>query len=74
MGAVQQALIPLTDEDVRTRAKILARLIGELKTLREDHAEEKKAMRAAEEAIEKRVNRIARSIREGAEDPTDTGE
>jgi hypothetical protein len=74
MGATQQALIPLTDEDVKARAKILARLIGELKTLREDHAEQKKAMNAEEQAVERRVNRIARSIREGAEDPTDTGE
>lgn len=71
MAGVQQALIPLTDEDIKARAKILARLLGELKTLREDHAEDKKAMKAAEDEVERRINRIARAIREGAEDPTE---
>ena len=66
--ADQKALIPLTDEDVQARGKILARLVGELGAMREEHKEEKKAMAENEGSLSRRITKIARAIREGSDD------
>lgn len=48
---------------------MLARLVGEAKSLKEDHAEEKKVMKAQEDELSRRIHKIAKAIREGTEEP-----
>lgn len=68
-GAQQQALITLTDEEVQTRAKILARLLHELDELQQEHKDAKDDMKAAEKHLNARIRRIAKAIREGSVAP-----
>ena len=64
----QGELIPLTEDEIRLRGGMLARLTLELHDIRSEHADEKKRMRAVEEDYEIRIRRIARSIRDGSEE------
>ena len=65
----QGVLIPLKPEEIAARGKMLARLIGEAKSLKEDHAEEKKVMKEQEDELSRRIHKIAKAIREGTEEP-----
>ena len=63
--AKQGELVPLTAEELKMRGPMLARLTLDLEDLKADHAEERKAMTAAEKEIAGRIRKIAKSIRDG---------
>ena len=65
--AQRDTLVPLTDEEITVRGKILARMCLDLDELRSEHAEEKKMMKAREDELKGRMTKLARSMRDGRE-------
>lgn len=65
----QGTLIPLTEDDIKARARMLARMTLELDDLQDKHADEKKAMKAAEDDLARRIKKIAKAVRDGADEP-----
>lgn len=61
----QPPLIPLTEEEIHTRGKQLARMTLELRRLREDHADVKKEFAEEERLLDSRIRKLAESIRDG---------
>lgn len=63
--AEQRELIPLTRDEVLARGPMLARMTLELEDMKDDHADEKKAMAEKEKDLAKRIRLLARSLRDG---------
>jgi hypothetical protein len=63
----QGDLIPLTDEEMRARGPMLARMTLELEELKEENAETRKSMAAEEKELRLRIKKLAQSIRDGRE-------
>lgn len=61
----QQPLIQLTDDELRLRGQILARMTLELADLKAQNAELKKDMAIEERTLSRQIAKVAASIREG---------
>jgi hypothetical protein len=61
----QMPLIPLTDEEIRARGQLLARMTLELVDLQTEHAEAKAEMAATEKDLKSRIRKLATSVRDG---------
>jgi hypothetical protein len=59
----QPPLVPMTDEELRAAAREMAQLVGELETLKEEHAEIRKEHKAEEKTVSDRIEAIASTVR-----------
>jgi FtsZ-binding cell division protein ZapB len=61
---MQPALIPMTEDELREAGNTLAALVRELADMKADHAADVKNMREDREALQKRIESIALTIRQ----------
>jgi hypothetical protein len=67
-GYYQRPLIPLSDEELQDKSRLLGRRICELEEMKEHHNELRKDMADAERQLTNHIRALARVVRDGAEE------
>jgi hypothetical protein len=67
-GYYQRNLIPLTNDELHDKSRLLAQRVVELAEMKEHHAEVKKDMANMERVVVNHIRELARVVRDGAEE------